>query len=130
MVRADSPDSPSTNRMTLAPSRGRRCWAMKASTSAVVTSAGSLSTTVKNARRSDAVDHVRRRAAPESEPIDVRPHVASSDQTEVNQLAKESQDNCSLRCRSDGSVDAFRQVNRREEFCEVVNAEDKKPVGR
>ena len=47
-----------------------------------------------------------------------------------NQLAKESQDNCSLRCRSDGSVDAFRQVNRREEFCEVVNAEDKKPVGR
>jgi di/tricarboxylate transporter len=55
IVRAASPASPSASRTTPAPRRGARCAVMKASTSAVVTSAGSLATTPKNTFRSKAV---------------------------------------------------------------------------
>jgi hypothetical protein len=54
IVRADSPASPSSIRTTVAPRRGARCRAMKVSTSAGVTSAGSRSMIEKNTFRSNA----------------------------------------------------------------------------
>ncbi|MFB4267828.1 hypothetical protein [Nonomuraea sp. GTA35] len=55
IVRADSPASPSSRRTTLASMRGERCILIKASTSTVVTSAGSLRIWLKNTFRSYAV---------------------------------------------------------------------------
>jgi hypothetical protein len=55
MVRADRPGSPSSIRTTVAPRRGARWCVIKASTSAVVTSAGSVSMIEKNTFRSNAV---------------------------------------------------------------------------
>jgi hypothetical protein len=54
IVEAASPTSPSANRTTLPPRRGARCASIKPSTSAVVTSDGCLTTTVKNTFRSNA----------------------------------------------------------------------------
>jgi hypothetical protein len=63
MVDDANPASPSRKRTTLASMRGWRCAVMNASTSCAVTSWGSLSTSVKNTRRSDvAASSVLRRA--------------------------------------------------------------------
>ena len=56
IVRDDKPCSPSLSRTTFPrPGRGRRCSVMKSNTSVVFTCSGALSTTAKNARRSDTV---------------------------------------------------------------------------
>ena len=52
IVRADSPDSPSANRMTL-PSPTARWAVMNSNTSAVVTSVGSFGNRLKNTFRSN-----------------------------------------------------------------------------
>jgi hypothetical protein len=54
IVRAARLDSPSSSRTTPGPRRGLRWSLMKASTSAVVTSTGSLATTPKNTFKSQA----------------------------------------------------------------------------
>ena len=55
IVRADNPASPSSIRTTDTPRRGRRWDPMNPSTSASLTSAGSLPTTAKKTFRSNAV---------------------------------------------------------------------------
>ena len=52
IVRADNPDSPSTNRITFG-SPADRCAVTNANTSAVVTPAGSFPTTVKKTFKSN-----------------------------------------------------------------------------
>jgi hypothetical protein len=52
MVRAESPASPSSSRMTFGPRRGFFCTVINAKMSAVTTSSGSLGTAEKNTFRS------------------------------------------------------------------------------
>ena len=55
MLRAAKPASPSSRRTTVSPWRGVRCAAKNENTSAVVTSAGPLATTVKKILKSEAI---------------------------------------------------------------------------